>query len=72
MFKECLQRPPLLFTHAFMMFLCIFNFDILQNLKEALLVTRIGAEAIPFVKVWVVMPAAFLFVICYLLFVTAI
>lgn len=48
-----------------MMACCIFNFDILWNLKESLLVTRLGAEAIPFVKLCVVMPVAFLFLISY-------
>ena len=65
MFKGCLQRPPLLLSQASMMFLCIINFDILRNLKEALLVTRLGAEVIPFIKLWVIMPCAFVFVICY-------
>ncbi|KEQ11680.1 hypothetical protein GZ77_24525 [Endozoicomonas montiporae] len=48
-----------------MMFLCIINFDILRNLKESLLVTRMGAEVIPFVKLWFVTPSAFIFVFCY-------
>ena len=65
MFKGCLKRHPLLLPHASMMFLCIINFDILRNLKESLLVTRLGAEVIPFIKLWVVMPSAFVFVICY-------
>lgn len=61
----CLQRQPQLLPHASMMFLCIINFDILRNLKESLLVTRMGAEIIPFIKLWVVMPAAFVFVFTY-------
>ena len=75
MFKGCLNRHSLhrfslhrhslLPCHASMMFLCVINFDLLRNLKESLLVTRIGAEAIPFIKLWVVMPAALVFVFCY-------
>ena len=65
MLPGCLQRHSLFICHAFMMFLCIINFDILRNLKESLLVTRMGAEVIPFIKLWVVTPSAFLFVFCY-------
>ena len=65
MLPGCLQRHSLFISHAFMMFLCIINFDILRNLKESLLITRMGAEIIPFIKLWVVTPSAFLFVICY-------
>ncbi|MET4821735.1 Npt1/Npt2 family nucleotide transporter [Endozoicomonas lisbonensis] len=65
MLPGCLQQHPLFLNHAFMMFLCIINFDILRNLKESLLVTRLGAEVIPFIKLWVVTPSAFLFVFCY-------
>ncbi|MCL6268650.1 NTP/NDP exchange transporter [Sansalvadorimonas sp. 2012CJ34-2] len=48
-----------------MLFCTVINFDIARNLKETLLVTRMGAEAIPFVKFWVVMPAALVFLITY-------
>ena len=65
MLPGCLQKHSLFLNHAFMMFLCIINFDILRNLKESLLVTRMGAEIIPFIKLWVVTPSAFLFVFCY-------
>ena len=65
MFKGCRQRQRLLRSHAPMMFLCIINFDILHNLKESLLVTRMGAEVIPFIKLLVVMPTAFVFVFTY-------
>ncbi|UYM18028.1 NTP/NDP exchange transporter [Endozoicomonas euniceicola] len=65
MLPGCLQRHSLFISHAFMMFLCVINFDILRNLKESLLITRMGAEIIPFIKLWVVTPSAFLFVFCY-------
>lgn len=51
--------------YILMMFFCVVNFDILRNLKESLLITRIGAEVIPFVKFWVVMPVAFCFLVTY-------
>lgn len=56
---------PLMMPHAIMMVLCIVNFDIMRNLKESLLITRLGAEIIPFVKLWVVVPAAFIFLVSY-------
>ncbi|WP_067515676.1 Npt1/Npt2 family nucleotide transporter [Endozoicomonas ascidiicola] len=55
----------LLYLQITMMACCIFNFDILWNLKESLLVTRLGAEAIPFIKLCAVMPVAFIFLFCY-------
>ncbi len=57
--------PSIMVLQIIMMFCCIINFDIMRNLKESLLVTRLGAEAIPFVKLWVVVPSAFLFLITY-------
>ncbi|USE36739.1 NTP/NDP exchange transporter [Endozoicomonas sp. SCSIO W0465] len=55
----------MLYLQIAMMFCCIFNFDILWNLKESLLITRLGAEAIPFIKLGVVMPIACIFLITY-------
>ena len=63
--KGFIDSNKLLITHISMMFLCIINFDIMRNLKESLLITRLGAEAIPFVKFWVVVPVAFIFLISY-------
>ncbi|MGI9277390.1 MAG: Npt1/Npt2 family nucleotide transporter [Endozoicomonas sp.] len=56
---------PMLLRHSAILFLCVINFDILRNLKESLLLPRLGAEAIPFVKLWVVMPAALFFLVTY-------
>lgn len=44
-------------------FLIAFNYYIVRSLKDALLVTEpgAGAEAIPFIKVWLLLPASFLF-----------
>nr|MDT0250342.1 Npt1/Npt2 family nucleotide transporter [Endozoicomonas sp.] len=55
----------MLYLQIAMMSCCIFNFDILWNLKESLLITRLGVEAIPFIKLTVVMPVAFVFLIAY-------
>src|SRR5689334_22204349 len=49
-----------------LMFCCIlFTFNLLRSVKDALLVTNVGAEAISFVKVYCVVPAAILFTILY-------
>lgn len=43
-----------------MLFLICFNYSILRNMKDALVVTTSGAEVIPFIKVWVMLPTAVL------------
>lgn len=44
-------------------FLIYFDYNVLHNLKDALVVTAksSGAEVIPFIKVWVMLPGAVLF-----------
>lgn len=52
----------------FLMFFCIsFNYTILRDTKDVLVVTAAGsgAEAIPFLKFWCVMPAAVIFMLVY-------
>lgn len=52
----------------FLMFFCIsFNYTILRDTKDTLIVTApgSGAEAIPFIKVWLVVPCAVLFMLVY-------
>lgn len=50
----------------FLMFFFIsFNYTILRDTKDTLIVTAAGAEAIPFIKVWGVVPAAVLFMLIY-------
>lgn len=52
----------------FLMFFCIsFNYTILRDTKDTLLITApgSGAEAIPFVKVWLVVPCAVIFMLIY-------
>lgn len=50
----------------FLMFFFIsFNYTILRDTKDTLLVTAAGAEAIPFIKVWGVMPSAIIFMLIF-------
>ncbi len=51
-----------------LLFFCIsFNYTILRDTKDTLIVTApgSGAEAIPFIKVWLVVPCAVLFMLVY-------
>lgn len=41
-------------------FLLCFNYSILRNMKDTIVVTASGAEVIPFIKVWVMLPMAVL------------
>lgn len=54
--QEVKKLTPLLI----MLFLIALNTSILRNLKDALVITakKSGAEVIPFIKVWVMLPAA--------------
>ncbi len=49
----------------FMFFFISFNYTILRDTKDALIVTSAGAEAIPFLKVWGVVPGAIIFTLLY-------
>ena len=48
------------FPMFIMFFLIAFNYNILRAAKDALVVTApsAGAEAIPFIKVWAILPMA--------------
>jgi AAA family ATP:ADP antiporter len=48
-----------------MCFLTCFNYYILRITKDALVVTSSGAEAIPFIKVWAILPIALLMTFIY-------
>ncbi|MBY0293095.1 MAG: NTP/NDP exchange transporter [Alphaproteobacteria bacterium] len=48
-----------------MMFFILFNYTILRDTKDTLVVGASGAEAISFIKFWGVTPASILFVILY-------
>ena len=52
---------------AIMFFCILFNYTILRDTKDVLVVTAPGgsAEAIPFLKTWVNLPGAILFTILY-------
>lgn len=43
-----------------MLFFICFNYSILRNMKDSLVVTASGAEVIPFIKVWAMLPTAVL------------
>lgn len=49
----------------FMFFFISFNYTILRDTKDTLVVTSSGAETIPFLKVWGVVPAAVIFMVIY-------
>lgn len=50
----------------FLMMLCIcFNYTILRDTKDTLVVTAGGSEVIPFLKFWGVLPSAILFMLIY-------
>ncbi len=48
-----------------MVFLLCFDYSILRNMKDTLVVTASGAEVIPFIKVWVMLPMAVLLTILF-------
>lgn len=50
-----------------MFFLICFNYTVLRDTKDTLLITApgSGAEAIPFIKVWLVVPFAIIFMLIY-------
>ena len=50
---------------AAMMFIILFNYNIVRTLKDILIVNDGGAEVINFLKPFVVLPASFIFVILY-------
>lgn len=51
----------------FMFFFISFNYSVVRNIKDALIVTApgSGAETIPYLKVWGVIPAAVIFMLIY-------
>lgn len=50
----------------FLMMLCIcFNYTILRDTKDTIVVTTSGPEVIPFLKFWGVLPAAIIFMLVY-------
>lgn len=52
-------------TMTIMFFCIVFNFAFLRAIKDSLVITTMGAEALPTLKLWFVMPATVLFVLIY-------
>lgn len=50
---------------ALMMMGILFNYSVMRGTKDALVVTSMGADAIPTLKLWFVLPAALIFMIIY-------
>ncbi len=50
---------------SIMMFFILFNYTVLRNTKDALIITSVGAEAVPFLKGVVILPISFLLVTFY-------
>lgn len=48
-----------------LLFLTLFNYTILRDTKDSLVVPASGAETITFLKFWGVLPMAALFMLCY-------
>ena len=48
---------PMLLIYA----LIVFNYTLLKGVKDALVVTASGAEALPFIKIWAIFPMAIFF-----------
>ena len=48
-----------------MVFLVCFNYSVLRCMKDTLVITSAGAVVIPFIKVWVMLPAALLLTLLF-------
>jgi AAA family ATP:ADP antiporter len=48
-----------------MLFLICFNYSALRNMKDAIIITASGAEVIPFIKVWAILPCAILITLIF-------
>jgi AAA family ATP:ADP antiporter len=48
-----------------MIILICFNYSILRNLKDAIVIPSSGAEVIPFIKTWVLLPMAVLLTVAF-------
>lgn len=56
----------LIIPMALMAFLICMNYTLLRNMKDALVVTaNAGAEVLPFIKIWVMLPVALLMTFCF-------
>lgn len=50
---------------AAMMFLILFNYSMLRSIKDGFIVTHVGAEALGFLKLYVVLPFAIIAMVIY-------
>ncbi len=48
-----------------MISLIVFVYDVVRNMKDAVIITAAGAEVIPFVKVWALLPGAILLTLVF-------
>lgn len=70
MLRAELPTPPISLWQkciplALVFFCASFNLTILQNLKDAIVVTAAGAEALPFLASFCVLPASLAFFFAY-------
>ena len=56
---------PQFVSMSVMMFLFIYVYTTVRDTKDTLVVSNCGAESIPFLKMWGVMPSAFVFIVVY-------
>jgi len=56
---------PIFSSMSILMFLFIYVFTTVRDTKDTLVVSNCGAEAIPFLKLYAVMPCATLFIVVY-------
>lgn len=54
-----------LFPMIIMLFLICFNYSALRNMKDSIVITASGAEVIPFIKVWAILPASILLTLIF-------
>jgi len=48
-----------------MICLVVFVYDLLRNMKDAVIITAAGAEVLPFIKVWALLPGAILLTLIF-------
>jgi AAA family ATP:ADP antiporter len=51
---------------AALIFFILFNYSCIYSLKESLIVSSFGAEAISFIELWIVLPTIFIFTLTYI------
>lgn len=64
-FPISVSELPHFLSMSFMMFLFIYVFTTVRDTKDTLVVSNCGAEAIPFLKLYGVMPSAMMFIVGY-------